>query len=345
MRGARPHPIGVSAAPAIPGWIVLGVAALFAIVLYAPILPAMVAEWAEFPSLSHGFAIPVIAAYLVVSRRHRLRGVTLEPALRGLPILVLGLTMLVVGVRGDETFLARISLPITVLGLTIVLAGMEATRHVWPGIVYLAFMIPLPWTTVKVVAYQDQLLVAAASATALPWLGVPVYRDGVLLHLANATLEVADTCSSVPALAALLSLGIAYASLAERPPAIRTLLIVATVPLAVVSNIVRVTITAAGVYLVGPWTLATPFHVFTGTVNFLLTFGLLLMLDVSFTRMARPTTSWGASKGPPSPPGARTRPGKPGARLEHAPGAIRSERPGEPGARLDHRIRSRAQRP
>jgi exosortase len=277
----------VSAGAAIPAWFLFGVAATLALVLYAPLVPAMVSEWAEFPSLSHGFAIPVIAAYLVVSRRDRLRGVTLEPALRGLPILVLGLAMLVVGARGDETFLARISLPITVLGLTVVLAGPQVTRHVWPGIVYLAFMVPLPWTTVKVVAYRDQLLVAAAGASALPWLGVPVYRDGVLLHLPNATLEVAAACSSVPALAALLSLGIAYASLAERPAVTRALLIVTTVPLAVVSNVIRVTITAAGVYLLGPWTLASAFHVFTGTVNFLLTFALLLTLDVSFTRMAR----------------------------------------------------------
>jgi exosortase len=261
-----------------------GVPGLLVLAAYARIVPDMVAEWAEFPSLSHGFAIPVIAAYLIVSRRHRLRAVPLRPALWGLPLLALGLALLVLGVRADEAFLARISLPITLLGVLVAVGGKEPTRHVWPGIAYLAFMVPFPWTTLKIVAYQDQLLVAAVTAKALPWLGVPVYRDGVLLHLANMTLEVADACSSVAALAALLSLGVAYAALTMRSYLLRGVLIAVTFPVAIISNTIRVTATAAGVYYLGPWTLATVFHAFTGTVNFLITFLLLLMLDSMLSR-------------------------------------------------------------
>jgi hypothetical protein len=41
-------------------WMPLGVGVAAVLGIYAPLVPAMVAEWAEFPSLSHGFAIPMI---------------------------------------------------------------------------------------------------------------------------------------------------------------------------------------------------------------------------------------------------------------------------------------------
>jgi exosortase len=266
-------------ASAVPPWTWIAVAGAGAVALYGPLFPSLIREWTEFPSLSHGFAIPAIAAYLIWARRDRLRTLPLSTSTWGLPVLVLGLAALVAGVRGEEPFLARISLPVTLLGLTMLLAGPKITGVTWIGIAYLAFMIPLPYQTLKLIMYRSRLLDAAVSAHALGWLGVPVYHEGVLLHLPNMTLEVADDCSSIPAIAALLSLGVAYAAMAPRPMALRAILIGATLPFAITANIVRITTTAAAVYYVGPWTLRTLYHHFNGTVNFLLTFLLLLFLD------------------------------------------------------------------
>ena len=72
-----------------------------------------------------------------------------------------------------------------------------------------------------------------------------------LLHLPNMVLEVADVCSSIPAIAALLALGVAYAAMIRRPAMVRVLLIVATLPLAIGSNIIRITTTAAAGLLRG----------------------------------------------------------------------------------------------
>ncbi len=138
-------------------WVWLGLPGLLTVGLYAQLFPALVREWAAFPSLSHGFAIPFISLYLIWARRERLQDVPLDPSLWGLPILVLGLGGLVVGVHGEESFIARISLPVTLLGLTIFLAGLKMTREVWVGIAYLAFMIPLPWATLKLITYRSRL--------------------------------------------------------------------------------------------------------------------------------------------------------------------------------------------
>ncbi|MGH7278043.1 MAG: exosortase/archaeosortase family protein, partial [Candidatus Rokuibacteriota bacterium] len=257
----------------------LGVPGLAALALYAQLFPSLAAEWVEFPSLSHGFAVPFIAAYLIWSRRERLAAMRLQPSLWGFPVLLLGLGLLVVGVRGEEPFIARVSLPVTVMGLTMFLAGLEAAKLTWIGIAYLFFMVPLPYTTLKAITYESRLFDAAVSAHLLGWLGVPVHRDGVLLHLPDITLEVADACSSIPAISALLSLGVAYAWITPRPTVLRVGLIAVTLPIAITSNIIRIALTSAAVYYIGPWTLATVFHLFNGTVNFMFTLLFLLFVD------------------------------------------------------------------
>ena len=268
-------------------WFWLGLPALLALGLYAPLVPPLVREWAEFSHLSHGFAVPLIAAYLVWCRREGLSEVRPEPSLWGLPLLVVGLSALVIGVHGEESFVARISLPITLLGLTVFLAGPTAARYLWIGIVYLVFMVPLPWTTFRLLASRARVFDANVSATALDWLGVPVLQEGVLLHLPGVTLEVADACSSIQYISALLALGVAYVSVVERPIAIRIGLVAMLFPLAVASNIIRIVTTALGAHYLGVWTLRSAYHIFSGSVNFVLTLFLLLALDAVLVHWSR----------------------------------------------------------
>src|SRR5262245_26774844 len=180
---------------------------LAALVLYAQIFPSLAADWIEFRFLSHGFLIPFIAGYLIWTRRRTLRGVAPTPSWWGAPMLAAGLVGFVVGMVGQESFVARVSFPLTLLGLTWFLAGSHVLRETWVGIAYLFLMVPPPWTTITILTYRSRLFDAWASGHALNALGIPVLRDGFMLHLPNISLEVADACSSIPALTALLCLG------------------------------------------------------------------------------------------------------------------------------------------
>jgi exosortase len=273
--------------PLMSPWVFLGVPGLLVLALYAPLFPGLVREWAEFPTLSHGFAIPLIAGYLIWSRRDRLTSTPIEPSLWGLPVFLLGLGSFVLGQAVEEVVIARFSIPVTLLGLVLLLAGPKMTKGVWCGVAYLAFMVPPPFITLKTLITRARLVDATVATHLLEWLGVPVHREGVLLHLPNIVLEVADDCSSILVLAALLSLGTVYASLVERPIAVRAALILMTVPLAIGANMVRITLTAAAAYHMGLWTLGSFFHKFNGTVNFLLTFWLLILLDAGLVQVMR----------------------------------------------------------
>lgn len=263
----------------------IGVAAVA--ILYGPVIARMADEWARFPNLSHGFAIPLIAAYLVWARRDRLAQIPVGSSPLGLPLVVLGLAMLVMGSLVGEPFLARISLPVVLVGTVLFLAGGPAARQLWIGVAYLVFMIPLPYVTLRDVTYQSRLFDAAVTAEALRWLGVPVLREGVMLHLANMTLEVADECSSIPAVAALVALGAAYAQINPRPTWVRIVLVVAAAPLGLASNIVRLVLTSLGAYYLGQIALDNVIHKFNGTSVFLLTVVLLIALDGALMSLGR----------------------------------------------------------
>jgi exosortase len=272
-------------------WLALGVAAAAALGLYAPVVAGMAAEWNEFPSLSHGFAIPLIAAYLLWRRRHLLAQAPVEGTTFGLPLMILALGMLVLGSLAGEPFVARLSLPLALFGTVLFLMGPQVAREAWLGIAYLVFMIPLPYVALKALTYQSRLFDAGLTATALAWLSVPVLRDGVMLHLPNITLEVADDCSSVPAIAALLALGAAYSQMQARPTWIRVALTLSAVPLALFSNIIRLILTSLGAYYFGPIVLNNTIHKFSGTTVFLATVVLLVALDALLTRIWRRASS------------------------------------------------------
>jgi len=266
-------------------WLALGVTVLGALVLYAPLVAGMAAEWSEFPSLSHGFAVPVISAYLRWRRRDSLAQLPIEGSILGLPLIVFALAMLVVGSLGGEPFVARLSLPLVLFGAVLFLMGGAITRQSWVAIAYLAFMVPLPYLTLRALTYQSRLFDAGITAQALGWLGIPVLRDGVMLHLPNMTLEVADDCSSVPAIAALLALGAAYSQVQSRPSWIRALLTISAAPLGLLSNIIRLILTSISAYYFGPIALNNVIHKFNGTSVFLATVLLLVLLDTLLVRV------------------------------------------------------------
>lgn len=251
--------------------------------LYVPVLLGMAADWSRFPSQSHGFAVPAIAAYLIWMRRGPIASAAPDGSratvAAGVAALIVALGALVIGSLTGETFLARASLPVALLGVALFVGGPGVLRYAWIGLAYLFFMVPLPYLTLKTLTYQSRLFDASATAAALRALGVPVLQDGVMLHLANMTLEVADECSSVPAIAALIALGVAYAQLHPRPTWVKVALALSAAPLGLAANILRLILTSLAAYALGPISLGNVIHRFGGTTVFLATILLLLLVD------------------------------------------------------------------
>jgi len=87
-------------------------------------------------------------------------------------------------------------------------------------------------------------------------------------------LDVAEACSGMRLLLAFMALGVAMAYLHERPLWQRLVLVVSTVPIAILCNIIRVTITGFIYILIHPKYAQGVYHDMLGMAMLPLAFGL-----------------------------------------------------------------------
>ena len=148
---------------------------------------------------------------------------------------------------------------------------------------YLLLMIPIPFTVYKAAALDLRLLDARLATSWLSSMGIPVFREGYLLHLPQITLEVADACSGFLSIVTMLAIGTLY--LYKLQTAWKSVLWVSMIPIAVLSNVVRIVSIAVLTYFFGEWVLGSTFHRMTGTFNFLFGFMSLVILRNGLNRV------------------------------------------------------------
>ena len=244
---------------------------------YSQVLYRMGKDWAVDPNYSHGFIIPFISGYLVWKRKDLLTMAAVRPSGWGLPILLGGLFLLIVGKAGSEYFTMRFSFLVVLFGLLLFLLGADITKTLWFPVGYLFFMIPLPYLLYNGVAFPLKLLAAKFSTVLVMSIGIPILREGNIIHLANSTLEVADACSGIRSLISLLALGTVFAYFTLDRAWKRIVLVLLTVPIAVLANSFRVTGTAVLSHYYGSKVADGFFHSFSGWVVFVVAFMLLFL--------------------------------------------------------------------
>jgi exosortase len=224
---------------AVPLW-QLGVPAVLSIWLYWPTLAHLVGQWWNDPNFSHGFFVPLFSAFVIWQERDRLARITPQPSWAGLIVLLAALGMLVVGRLGAELFLDRSSLLLLVAGAVILFLGWNLFRAVLFPWAFLLLMIPIPTIVFNQITFPLQLLASKVAARVLPVLGVPILREGNVINLPSMALEVAEACSGIRSLVSLVTLAIIYGYLMEKRLWVRWLLALASVPIAVAANSIRI---------------------------------------------------------------------------------------------------------
>jgi len=208
--------------------------------LYAPILSRLVGQWWTDPNFSHGFFVPAFSFYVLWQNRARLQQIEPAPSLWGLPLIVFSVGVLVLGVFGVELFLSRISLLLLITGMVIFFLGWGMLRAVLFPLLFLVLMVPIPAIVFNHITFPLQILASKLSAWLLPLVGVPVFREGNVINLPAMPLEVADACSGIHSLLSLTTLAIMYGYLLEKRISIRVVLAVASIPIAVAANALRI---------------------------------------------------------------------------------------------------------
>ena len=256
--------------------------------IYAFIVPDLVWEWWTQEESSYGMLIPPIALYIAYLGKRKTLAAPARESLRGLWLVALGCLVFILGSLASEFFLARISFVILLAGLVWTFWGFARLRTLAFPFILLATMVPLPGIVYNVIAVPLQLFASTIATNLAQALGVSIYQDGNIIHLANISLGVAEACSGLHSLSAMVVASLLLGFLNDCSIPSRILLLVISVPLAIAVNVLRVTGTAILADYQTEFAMGF-YHSFSGWLVFLFGFGLLALIGKLVSSWTRRT--------------------------------------------------------
>jgi exosortase len=224
-------------------WTAVAWFSILLIAVYFPILSKLVQQWSTDDDVSHGFFVPLVAGYIAWQRREKLLNMEWKPAWWGIGLLIWAGLQAYLGMLGAELFLQRTAFLFSLVGVLLILGGTAVVRQLAFPLLLLPFMIPLPTVVYNQITFPLQLFASWVAEKSLDVLNIPVIRDGNILELASQKLSVAEACSGIRSLLSLTFLSQVYAYFFDRKLWMRWVLLVATIPIAIIANSARVTLT------------------------------------------------------------------------------------------------------
>lgn len=267
-------------------WTSIGWFALLLLICYAPVLAALVKNWNDDADMGHGFFVPVIAAYIAWQKKDELAGVRTKPNWWGLAIVVYAAFQLYIATLGAELFLARTSFVISIIGMVLLLGGSEYLRIFKFPLFLLFFMVPIPAIIYNRITFPLQILASEAADSVLGLLGYAVLREGNILELPSQRLSVVEACSGIRSLLSLSFLSLVYGYFFEKKTWIRVGLFLSTIPIAIIANAGRVTLTGM-LSEIKPEYAEGFFHEFSGWVIFMIALAIMVGLHQLVIRTHR----------------------------------------------------------
>ncbi len=232
----RPSFIGILAL-AVLGW------------AYWPTALNLWEKWSSDPQYSHGMLVPFFSLFLLYRRKD-----LYQPGKKW-PLIGLGLLVVAIAMRGAGALIANLtldglSLVIAITGLTAIAGGRSLFRVAWPSLFFLLFMVPLPYAAERLLGAQLQQIATVACTFLLQCFGQPAISEGNLILIEDVRLGVVEACSGLRMLVTFAAFCFGAAFLMERHWVYKLIVILSIVPIALVTNILRITATGlAHVYL------------------------------------------------------------------------------------------------
>jgi exosortase len=206
-------------------------------------LLALVRVWDREPDYSHGYLVVPVALYFLWARRERFPGTAAGLAWPGLALIVLS-----IGVRmvGDRLYLEAMdgwSILLWVAGVVWLLGGWRVCWWSLPSVVFLWFMIPLPYRVERWMSQPLQRVATKLSCWALQFFGQPALDEGNTILINDFPLEVEQACSGLRIFVGIVALAFAYLIIVRRAWWEKALLLVSVLPIALIANSTRIVAT------------------------------------------------------------------------------------------------------
>lgn len=211
---------------------------------YWPTLVELVEAWQTQPDYSHGWLVVPVAVYFLFSRRADCPPPKRDWAWVGLVLLVVSLAVRIAGSIWFLAPLAGWSIPLWVAGTCWFLGGWSLVRWCLPAIVFLVFMIPLPYRGETLLSGPLQAIATRISCFTLQFIGESAIREGNVILIDQHKIAVAEACSGLRIFMSIVALAFGYVLLVPNPMRVKIGLVLSLLPIALLTNAFRIVVTA-----------------------------------------------------------------------------------------------------
>ncbi|XZE54260.1 exosortase/archaeosortase family protein [Planctomycetaceae bacterium SH139] len=269
----------------LPGAALLAVAILYA---YWPTLQWAEEAWRNEPDYSHGYLVIPLAGLLLWNRRDSMPGFRCQASLLGL-----GLILLAIATRGLSRlmfadFLDGWSLLLLVGGVIWFLFGRRIFWWSLPAVLFLVFMIPLPFQAESMLSWKLQGVATHLSTTMLRIFGQPAVSEAHVVWINDQQLMIEEACSGMRIFIGVAALAFFWAAMVTRSWIDRIILLAAIVPLAVFVNAARITFVGIAYQFADGAAARQMLHDFSGYLMIPIAFSLLWLLKSLWQNLYRP---------------------------------------------------------
>jgi exosortase len=211
---------------------------------YGGTMVTLMGRWASEQDYIWCFLVVPFSIVVLWMRRGTAPELPLTGSLWGLALLAIPGAMRLAGAFIGYPWLDQISIAPCVASLVVLLAGWEGLLWAWPAVAYLVFMVPLPGRVAQMASEPLQRIGAVTSTYLLQTMGIPAQVQGTIIYLTQWPLNVEEACSGLRMLMLFLAVctGAAIVSM-RRDMWERVVLILSAPPIAVVANVIRITLT------------------------------------------------------------------------------------------------------
>lgn len=222
---------------------------------------------------SHGFLIPFVTAYLIWLKKGKLKSISKKYNFWGLVWIIFSLFLHILSVLAEVFFVSGFSLLFLVFGISLFLYGKELTKKILFPLSFLFFMFPLPLMAISSISLPMKMIATKSAVFILrTFMHIPMKNEGFQIFFPNASLVVGNPCSGLRSLISMLALGSIFAYLLKANMFKKNMLFFLAIPIALLSNIIRVIMLCLGVFIYGSHMTKGFFHDFTGYLVFVIAF-------------------------------------------------------------------------
>jgi exosortase len=274
----------------LPDRVTLVVLLVAVVGLYAGVLVDLWHDWLHNEDYAHGILVMPAIGWLVWRKRASLAAIRRRPSATGAVIVAISLGVFLVGQAALEFYLTRLSLVGVTAGVIVQLFGWRHLRILRFPLLLFTLAIPVPALVFNELAFPLQLLASRIGVAILSLCGIPVLREGNVIFLQHATLEVAEACSGVRSLISVLTLALLYGSVTAQRMTVRVAILAVAVPVVLLANGLRVAGAGVAAQVYGAPAASGFLHMFSGWVLFIASVALLLAFERGAVLLGRRAT-------------------------------------------------------